>query len=215
MAGALAPPGTPEVTADHRDLMLIGRLWSTGRDDGATAVTVRARLIEAAHNRQLRLNPAYAAVAAETGVGAGAAYDRLRRDLVVSDEWFRGYDATWLGAPEVPPDRPGRSGGAAPGGAARTDGPTIAVGTGSAARAFDAEALTAWLARVSAVDPAAPAAARDLLEWRAALRRDGVRHPVQRHHGHTRAGSARCGDPGGAAARVGLSAAVGARPRRV
>jgi hypothetical protein len=76
--------------------LLIGaRTWSTGAEvDLAAIATLRSDLLADNHRRQVDSIPAYARLTAELGVAADGRYDG--EHLLLSDDWFKGYDPAWL-----------------------------------------------------------------------------------------------------------------------
>jgi hypothetical protein len=78
-------------------LLVVARTWSSGSPlDFCAAAAVRNEMLAANHRRHVIDIPAYAEVAREAGVGAGADIAELRERLVLSDEWFKSYDPAWL-----------------------------------------------------------------------------------------------------------------------
>jgi Acyl-protein synthetase, LuxE len=75
-------------------LLLDARTWSTGgRVDLAALATLRSDLLAKNHRRHVDSIPAYARLTAELGVAADGGYDGDQ--LLLSDEWFKGYDPGW------------------------------------------------------------------------------------------------------------------------
>jgi hypothetical protein len=75
--------------------LLVGaRSWSIGGEVDLAALAVwRSDLLADNHRRHVDSIPAYARLTAELGVAADGTYDGDH--LLLSDEWFKGYDPAW------------------------------------------------------------------------------------------------------------------------
>jgi hypothetical protein len=80
-----------------RALLVLARLWSAGSAlEPAAVERARTAAVLANHRRYLAGIPAYAALAEERGLTGDAPIDRVRADLVVTDDLFKSYDPCWL-----------------------------------------------------------------------------------------------------------------------
>ena len=75
-------------------LLLGARTWSTGgRVDLTALAALRSELLAENHRRHVESIPAYARLSSELGVAPDGTYDGDQ--LLVSDDWFKGYDPYW------------------------------------------------------------------------------------------------------------------------
>ena len=75
-------------------LLLCARTWSAGGEvDLASLAIWRSDLLADNHRRHVDQIPAYARLTADLGVSADGGSDGDR--LLLSDEWFKGYDPAW------------------------------------------------------------------------------------------------------------------------
>lgn len=92
-----APESTTSQLAQLHDLLVAAKLWSAGLMTDVRAVApVRAAALLGNHRRYLEHVPAYAAMAHDRGLSAGADLAAVKAELLVSDEWFKSYDRSWL-----------------------------------------------------------------------------------------------------------------------
>ncbi len=76
-------------------LLLGARRWSTGAEvDLSAMATLRSELLADNHRRHVDSIAAYARLTAELNVAADGTYDGY--PLLLSDEWFKGYEPSWL-----------------------------------------------------------------------------------------------------------------------
>ena len=88
---------SPRVETTIRPLLVAARLWSNGADvDLAAVASLRDQALLENHRDYLTRIPAYARLAAASGIGPATDLDTIRAQLIVTDGYFKSYDPAWL-----------------------------------------------------------------------------------------------------------------------
>src|SRR5262245_42034295 len=85
-------------TREHEQLLAEAMRWASGGGDADRARTLRREALRTNHRHYLAKLPLYRDLAQRAGVGEGATFEQLAREMLLPDGIFKSYPQSYLDA---------------------------------------------------------------------------------------------------------------------